>query len=77
MTKLLILTAGFGDGHNAAARNLSAACESLAGPGTSSVVDLFALAALRLNRIARPDASRAIAAHLLARAAAPAATIAA
>ncbi|MGA2446791.1 MAG: galactosyldiacylglycerol synthase [Opitutaceae bacterium] len=53
MTKLLILTAGFGEGHNAAARNLAAAFESLAGPGTSSVVDLFALATPRLNRIAR------------------------
>lgn len=53
MTKLLILTAGFGEGHNAAARNLAAACEALAGPGTSSVVDLFALAQPRLNRVAR------------------------
>lgn len=53
MTKLLILTAGFGEGHNAAARNLAAAGEALAGPGTSSVVDLFALAQPRLNRVAR------------------------
>ena len=52
MTKLLILTAGFGEGHNAAARNLAAAWESLAGPGTSSVVDLFALAAPRFNHLA-------------------------
>jgi processive 1,2-diacylglycerol beta-glucosyltransferase len=53
MTKLLILTAGFGEGHNAAARNLAAACEALAGPGTSSVVDLFARGQPRLNRFAR------------------------
>jgi processive 1,2-diacylglycerol beta-glucosyltransferase len=52
MTKLLILTAGFGEGHNAAARNLAAAWESLAGPGTADVVDLFALAAPRFNRLA-------------------------
>jgi processive 1,2-diacylglycerol beta-glucosyltransferase len=51
MTKLLILTAGFGEGHNAAARNLAAAWEPLAGPGTSSVVDLFARAAPRFNRL--------------------------
>jgi processive 1,2-diacylglycerol beta-glucosyltransferase len=52
MTKLLILTAGFGEGHNAAARNLAAAWESLAGPGAADVVDLFALAAPRFNRLA-------------------------
>ena len=53
MTKLLILTAGFGEGHNAAARNLAEACESLAGPGSARVADLFALAAPRRNRVAR------------------------
>jgi processive 1,2-diacylglycerol beta-glucosyltransferase len=53
MTKLLILTAGFGEGHNAAARNLAEAGESLAGPGSSRVADLFALAAPRRNRVAR------------------------
>jgi processive 1,2-diacylglycerol beta-glucosyltransferase len=52
MTKLLILTAGFGEGHNAAARNLAAAWDSLAGPGAADVVDLFALAAPRFNRLA-------------------------
>jgi processive 1,2-diacylglycerol beta-glucosyltransferase len=52
MTKLLILTAGFGEGHNAAARNLAVACEALAGPGSAAVVDPFALAQPGLNRLA-------------------------
>jgi processive 1,2-diacylglycerol beta-glucosyltransferase len=52
MTKLLILTAGFGEGHNAAARNLAAACETLAGPGSAAVVDPFALAQPGFNRLA-------------------------
>ena len=51
--RVLILTAGFGEGHNAAARALSAACDAAAGPGTSHVVDLFALAAPRFNALAR------------------------
>jgi processive 1,2-diacylglycerol beta-glucosyltransferase len=49
----LILTAGFGEGHNAAARALAAACDSAGGPGTAKVVDLFALAAPRFNALAR------------------------
>lgn len=53
MTRLLILTAGYGEGHNAAARNLAAAAESLAGPGSTAVVDLLALTSPRFNRIAR------------------------
>ena len=32
---MLILTAGFGEGHNAAARNLAAAIEVSAGPGSA------------------------------------------
>ena len=52
MTKLLILTAGFGEGHNAAARNLAAACEAVAGPGSAAVVDPFALAQPGFNRLA-------------------------
>jgi processive 1,2-diacylglycerol beta-glucosyltransferase len=51
MKRVLILTAGFGEGHNAAARNLAAAVE--AGGGTAQVVDLFALASPRLNRLTR------------------------
>ena len=53
MTKLLILTAGYGEGHNAAARNLAAAAESLAGPEAARVVDLFALVSPRIDRLAR------------------------
>jgi processive 1,2-diacylglycerol beta-glucosyltransferase len=51
--RVLILTAGFGEGHNAAARALAAACDAQHGPGTARVVDVFALAAPRLNAIAR------------------------
>jgi processive 1,2-diacylglycerol beta-glucosyltransferase len=51
--RVLILTAGFGEGHNAAARALGAACDAAAGPGTARVVDLFALAAPRINALAR------------------------
>jgi len=53
MSRLLILTAGYGEGHNAAARNLAAAAETLAGPGAATVVDLLALASPRFNRLAR------------------------
>lgn len=52
MTKLLILTAGFGEGHNAAARNLAAAGQLLAGPEAVLTADLFALARPRTNRVA-------------------------
>jgi processive 1,2-diacylglycerol beta-glucosyltransferase len=51
--RVLILTAGFGEGHNAAARALAAACASAGGEGTARVVDLFALAAPRFNALAR------------------------
>jgi len=53
MSRLLILTAGFGEGHNAAARNLAAAAAQLAGPDAAAVVDLFALTSPRFNRLAR------------------------
>ena len=52
-TRVLILTAGYGEGHNAAARALSAACDALHGPGTARVVDIFELAAPRFNAISR------------------------
>lgn len=51
--RLLILTAGYGEGHNAAARALAAACDTAHGPGTARIVDLFALASPRFNRISR------------------------
>lgn len=51
--RILILTASYGEGHNAAARNLVAACEAEAGPGTALLADLFALASPRLTRVTR------------------------
>lgn len=50
---ILILTAGFGEGHNAAARALAAACDAAHGEGTARVVDPFALAAPKLNAFVR------------------------
>lgn len=51
--RILILTAGFGEGHNAAARALAVACDRLHGPGAAHVADVFALAAPRLNGLVR------------------------
>jgi processive 1,2-diacylglycerol beta-glucosyltransferase len=51
--RILILTAGFGEGHNAAARALAAAFDTLGGGGTARVADAFALAAPRCNAVAR------------------------
>ena len=51
--RVLILTAGFGEGHNAAARALAAACDAAQGPGTAKLVDIFALASPRLNALTR------------------------
>jgi len=53
MTRILILTAGFGEGHNAAARNLAGAIERLAGPGSAPVIDLLEAASPRLTRLFR------------------------
>ena len=50
---VLILTAGFGEGHNAAARSLAAACDAAQGAETACVVDVFAAAAPRVNALAR------------------------
>ena len=50
---ILVLTAGYGEGHNAAARAVAAAIDDAAGPGTARVVDLFALATPRLNALVR------------------------
>lgn len=53
MKSVLILTAGFGEGHNAAARNVRDALE-LAGPDVQvRVVDLFEATYTRLNSLAR------------------------
>jgi len=53
MSKILILTASFGEGHNAAARALAAAVDREGGPGTAVVADVFALAAPRYNELVR------------------------
>ena len=50
---VLVLTAGFGEGHNAAARALAKALDAAHGPGTARVVDVFALASPRLNEFFR------------------------
>jgi len=51
--RLLILTAGYGEGHNAAARALVAAFDAAHGGGTARLADIYALAAPRLNDIVR------------------------
>jgi processive 1,2-diacylglycerol beta-glucosyltransferase len=51
--RILILTAGFGEGHNAAARAIAAACDEKGGRGTAKMVDVFALATPIMNSIAR------------------------
>ena len=47
--RILVLTAGYGEGHNAAARALALAWDELHGPGSACVTDVFALAAPRVN----------------------------
>jgi processive 1,2-diacylglycerol beta-glucosyltransferase len=52
MTRVLVLTAGYGEGHNSAARAVRAALAEH--PGTvAETVDLFALRAPRLNELSR------------------------
>jgi processive 1,2-diacylglycerol beta-glucosyltransferase len=51
--RILILTAGFGEGHNAAARALATACDAIHGPDSALMIDAFALASPRLNALAR------------------------
>ncbi len=51
--RILILTAGYGEGHNAAARALRIACDALHGAGAAEVVDVFALASPRFNALVR------------------------
>ena len=53
MKKILILTAGFGDGHNAAARNLRDAIELLDEDARAEVLDLFADSYGVFNTLAR------------------------
>jgi len=52
MNRVLILTAGFGEGHNSAARALQSAFDEQ--PGVEAeLIDLFALRAPRLNNLSR------------------------
>ena len=53
MKKILILTAGFGDGHNAAARSLRDAIELLDEDARAEVLDLFADSYGLFNTLAR------------------------
>jgi processive 1,2-diacylglycerol beta-glucosyltransferase len=53
MKRVLILTASFGDGHNAAARNLCDTLESLSSEARVEVVDLFQTSYGPLNAAAR------------------------
>ncbi|MES2693763.1 MAG: galactosyldiacylglycerol synthase [Verrucomicrobiota bacterium] len=51
--RILVLTAGFGEGHNAAARAIVAAANAAYGENTAQLVDAFALASPRFNTLAR------------------------
>lgn len=53
MTKILILTAGYGEGHNSAARALTAAFNEHSATSVAEVIDVFALRAPRLNHVSR------------------------
>lgn len=53
MKRVLILTASFGDGHNAAARNLCEALELLSSEAKVEVLDLFQTSYGSLNTMAR------------------------
>jgi processive 1,2-diacylglycerol beta-glucosyltransferase len=50
--RILILTAAYGEGHNAAANALATAFNDET-PGTATVVDIFALTSPRLNQVVR------------------------
>lgn len=51
--RLLVLTAGFGEGHNAAARALAEAWRRRHGECSARVADVFEQASPRLNRVSR------------------------
>ena len=53
MKRILILTAGFGDGHNAAARNIRDALEQISPEVEITVADLYERGYKRLNGLAR------------------------
>ena len=51
--RFLILSASFGEGHDAAARNHAIAVNADQGPGTARVVDIFSLTTRRLDAFSR------------------------
>lgn len=51
MKRILILSASFGDGHNAAARSIRDAIALSGEPATAEVIDLFEIASPRLNAV--------------------------
>jgi len=53
MSRVLILSAGYGEGHNAAARNLVTAFDEAGGSGTARFVDLLEQASPRASKITR------------------------
>ncbi|HZQ46352.1 MAG TPA: UDP-N-acetylglucosamine--LPS N-acetylglucosamine transferase, partial [Verrucomicrobiae bacterium] len=53
MKKVLILTAGFGEGHNAAARNLRDALETVSEESRVEVLDLFESTYGAINTLAK------------------------
>lgn len=53
MSKILILTAGYGEGHNSAARALAAAFNEHSPAPVAEIIDVFALRAPRLNELSR------------------------
>lgn len=52
-SRILVLTAGFGEGHNSAARALRQAIDEHAPEAAAELIDVFALRAPRFNAIAR------------------------
>jgi len=50
---VLVLTASYGEGHNAAARAVAAACDEQGGAGTARINDTFAQTSPRLNEVVR------------------------
>ncbi len=51
--RILVLTAGYGEGHNAAARALVAALDARHDAGTARLADVYALASPRLDQLVR------------------------
>jgi len=60
VSRVLILTASYGEGHNAAARSLAAAFDRWGGDGTAQMLDPLATVSPRRDKIARAVYYRAI-----------------